>query len=541
MASATRPLPGPGDHTCDADRRQQVAGFAFSVLKVRTARGRLATPNLLKVDPLNKPPRISIAPDLAISRIVTGLWQVADQEKGGRALDPDQAADHLADYAAAGFDTFDMADHYGSAEVITGQLLARTTAGQGPRPLAFTKWCPEPGPMTRVVVRAGIDRARSRLGVERIDLLQFHWWSFDHLAYLDAAKEFATLQRDGVIGHIGVTNFDTDHLRLLIKNQVPVLTNQVSFSLLDRRAAGEMSTFCIRNGVKLLAYGTLAGGLLSERWLGAPEPAAEAIEDWSKSKYKRFIDAVGGWAAFQGLLATVAGIAKKHGVSIANVATRWVLDHPAVAAVIVGARLGENEHRADNLRTFAFTLDDADRVEIDAALAATRPLPGDCGDEYRKPPFLTASGDLSHHLAGIEPYYRATPVPGRPERSRVDTGSLWEPICGYSRAVRVGTRVLVSGTTATHGSGDVVCASDPAGQATFILDKITASLKALGATPADVVRTRVYLKDADDWEAVSRVHGRVFGEIRPANTLLEVSRLVGDYLVEIEAEAEVSP
>ena len=96
---------------------------------------------------------------------------------------------------------------------------------------------------------------------------------------------------------------------------------------------------------------------------------------------------------------------------------------------------------------------------------------------------------------------------------------------------------MVSGTTATHGSGEVVCPGDAAGQATFILDKIAASLAALGGTMADVVRTRVYLANADEWEAVSRAHGRVFGDTRPANTLVEVGRLVGDYRVEIEADA----
>lgn len=483
------------------------------------------------------PPRIRLAPDLSIPRILTGLWQVADQERSGEGLDPERGADALAAYAAAGFDAFDMADHYGSAEVIAGRLLSRPVAAGAARPRAFTKWCPEPGPMTADVVRAGVARSRARLGVDRIDLLQFHWWSFEHLAYLDAVRELTALKDEGLIAHLGTTNFDTDHLAVLVGQGVPVLTNQVSFSLLDRRAAGAMSAFCLAKGVRLLAYGTLAGGLLSERWLGAPEP--ETLSDWSKSKYKRFVDAAGGWAVFQAILAAVAGIATRHGVSIANVATRWVLDHPAVAAVIVGARLGEREHRDDNRRCFAFAFDDRDREALDAALAAARPIPGDCGDEYRRPPFLTASGDLSHHLAAVPRYFTAQPVQDRPGRMRVDSGSVWEPIAGYSRAVRVGDRILVSGTTATHGSGAVVCPGDPAGQTTFILDKIAASLSALGGTMADVVRTRVYLADAEDWEAVSRAHGRAFGDIRPANTLLAVSRLVGDYRVEIEAEAVV--
>ena len=105
--------------------------------------------------------------------------------------------------------------------------------------------------------------------------------------------------------------------------------------------------------------------------------------------------------------------------------------------------------------------------------------------------------------------------------------------------MRVKDRVLVSGTTATHGAGEIVCRGDPAGQTVYILDKIAASLASLGGKLEDVVRTRIYLKDADQWGAVSRVHGAYFGAIRPANTLIEVSRLVGDYEVEIEAEAVI--
>ena len=486
--------------------------------------------------------RFQLAPDLDISRIVTGLWQVADMERSGVLLDPQIASSAMLDHARAGFDSFDMADHYGSAEVIAGRFLQRVAAGEpsGPhRPAILTKWCPPPGPMTPDGVRAGVEKSLRRLGVSSIDLMQFHWWTFEHPGYLDAMKEFVKLQSEGIIRHIGVTNFDTAHLRVLVKHGVRVATNQVCFSLLDRRAGGAMSAFCLEYGVRLLAYGTLAGGLMSERWLGQPEPHADAISDWSKMKYKRFVDAIGGWPALQALLAALERIARKHGVSIANVATRWVLDHQAVAAAIVGARLGERSHFADNRAIFTLSLDDADRSALSAALERATPLPGDCGDEYRKPPFLTASGDLSHHLDSVAKVYEATPVEGRPDRHRVSSGSVWEPIAGYSRAVRVGNRILVSGTTATHGAGEIVCPGDAAGQTVFILDKIAAGLTALGASLEDVVRTRVYLKDAAQCEAVSRIHGRYFGAIRPANTLLEVSRLIGDYEVEIEAEAIV--
>ena len=328
---------------------------------------------------------------------------------------------------------------------------------------------------------------------------------------------------------------------MLLAEGIPVASNQVCLSLLDRRATEAMSALCLERGVKLLAYGTLGGGFLSERWLGAAEPAE--VGDWSKMKYSRFIREVGGWDALQGVLRAAHRIAQRHGVSIANVATRWVLEQPAVAAVIVGARLGEREHRADNLRCFDFALDDADRADLEQAFAATRRIPGDCGDEYRRPPFLTASGDLSHHLDALPPVWQPQAVAvreGAPPRQRVDSGSAWEPLAGYSRAVRSGRRVLVSGTTATHGNGRLIGGSDAGAQATYTLDKIAASLSALGARLEDVVRTRVYLTDIQDWRAVSEAHGRVFGEIRPANTLLQVAALVGEgYKVEIEAEAEV--
>ncbi|AYD03794.1 aldo/keto reductase [Neorhizobium sp. NCHU2750] len=480
------------------------------------------------------PERISIAAGLSISRLVCGLWQVADIEKNGAVIDPEVGATALQAYAQAGFDTFDMADHYGSAELITGRLLSRYSDASK-RPVAFTKWCPEPGPMTRGVVRRGVEERLRRLDTDRIDLLQFHWWTFEHPAWLDALHEMQKMKEEGLITALGLTNFDAAHLAVALADGIEIATNQISFSLVDRRAGGALSHLCAKSGVKLLAYGTLCGGFLSEKWLGRSEPSE--IADWSRSKYKRFIDAAGGWEGFQGILKAAGDIARKHGVSISNVASRWVLEHKAVAATIIGARLGESEHRDDNLKVFSFKLDDEDKAALDTAFAATKPIPGDCGDEYRKPPFLTASGDLSHHLDAIPSIYTAEPVPGRPNRMRVSSGSVWEPIAGYSRAVRIGDRILVSGTTATHAADRCVAPGNPGAQATYILDKIAASISALGGSMEDVVRTRVYLRDANQWEPVSRAHGRMFSTVLPANTLIEAGNLVGDYEVEIEAEA----
>lgn len=125
-------------------------------------------------------------------------------------------------------------------------------------------------------------------------------------------------------------------------------------------------------------------------------------------------------------------------------------------------------------------------------------------------------------------------------RTRIDSGTEWEARVGYSRAVRVGDLVFVSGTTATDDDGRVVAPGDPEAQARYILEKIRRALEAAGASLSDVVRTRIYVTNADDWEAVGRAHAAYLGDVRPANTLVEVSRLVGTgYLVEIEADAVV--
>src|SRR4029079_17965433 len=125
----------------------------------------------------------------------------------------------------------------------------------------------------------------------------------------------------------------------------------------------------------------------SDKWLGQPEPDWERLGTWSQMKYGRFIRVVGGWAALQRVLEAASTVARRHGVSIANVASRYVLEQPAVAGVIIGARPGEREHVADKLRGFSFSLTGEDRREREAALATLQPIPGDCGDEYRKPPF----------------------------------------------------------------------------------------------------------------------------------------------------------
>ena len=476
--------------------------------------------------------RVRLADDLSIAPVVTGLWQIADMERDGRSVDRVAAVEALGRYVEAGLTTFDMADHYGSAEEIVGEFVA--AGGRGIEIL--TKWVPAPGPVDRTTVREAVERSLERLRTERVDLMQFHAWSYGDPAYLDALFHLAELCEEGLIGHLGLTNFDTAHLRLVLESGIDVVSNQVSFSVLDRRAAGGMSRLCRERGVRLLAYGTLAGGLLTARQLGAADPTADELATWSQMKYRRFIAEVGGWDAFQRLLEALDRVARRLGVSLPQVAARFVLDEPAVGAVIVGARLGKSDHIAETLSMLELEIDETGRDEIEAACAALAPVPGDCGDEYRREPFLTASGDLSHHLDELPAPYPVERSPGG--RRRAFSATPWEEMAGYCRAVRAGDRIVVSGTTASHRDR-LIGGADVASQTHFVIDKIEGALRSLGGSLSDVVRTRIFVADAADWEAVARAHGERFADVRPANSLVE-ARLIGEeYLVEIEAEAVV--
>lgn len=478
--------------------------------------------------------RTLLGGDLSISRVMTGLWQIADLEREGRTVDPSAAAASMGQYVAAGLTTFDMADHYGSAELIAGRY--RSTSGTETQ--FCTKWVPEPGPVKREDVRTAVERAVERTGGKPIDLMQFHTWTYANPSWLDALVFLQELRETGLVRHLGVTNFDTAHLRIAVASGIAIVTNQVSFSLLDQRAAGALSGYCLEHGIRLLAYGTVAGGWLTEKWLGATEPDQETFGTWSQWKYRRFIREAGGWPALQRLLQTLTPIAQRHGVSVANVASRYILEQPAVAGVIIGARLGVTDHIADNLRLFSFTLTPEDRAGIAAVLATLHPISGDTGDEYRKKPFLTASGDLSHHVESFPSPYEVQQAGN--DRSFCLSGTPWESFAGYARAVRQGNRIHVSGTTATHRDR-LIGGTDPAAQTHFVIDKLEGALQSLGGKLADVVRTRVYVSDMNIWEKVARAHGERFAGIRPANTLIHAKLVGKDYLVEIEADAEVSP
>ncbi|MEZ4417697.1 MAG: aldo/keto reductase [Gemmatimonadota bacterium] len=478
-------------------------------------------------------PRTELGPGLSVTRLITGLWQIADMERGGAPVDTARAAAAMRAYAAKGLTTFDMADHYGSAEVVAGHLLA--LAG-GPTLQLLTKWVPAPGSGSRHTVREAVERACRRLRTDQLDLLQYHAWNYADPRYLDDLFWLQELRDEGLIAHLGLTNVDAAHLRVVRASGVEIVSDQVCWSLLDNRPSRRLAPWCAENGVGLLCYGTVAGGFLSERWLGVAEPDWERSGTWSQMKYGRFLRAAGGWQGLQRLLAAAQEVARRHGVSVANVACRWVLQQPAVAGIIVGARLGESEHIEENLRVFGFELDAADLDLLSEARATLAPIPGEPGDEYRRPPFLTASGDLSHHLEALPAPFPVREGPG--SRTRALTGTVWEDLAGFSRAVRKGPRIWISGTTATHGNRRIG-GDDPAAQMHFVIDKIEGALQSLGASLDDLVRTRVYIRHESDWEAISRAHGERLGHVQPANTLIAAGVIGDGYRVEMEAEAEL--
>lgn len=332
--------------------------------------------------------RLQFTDDLNICRILNGMWQVSGAH--GR-IDRRTAVQSMFDYIDAGFTTWDLADHYGPAEDLIGELRQKLIATRGAEALshlqAFTKWVPRPMKMTKKLVEKNIDISLRRMNVETLDLIQFHWWEYQNKSYLDALNYMTELQSEGKIKHLALTNFDTENLKIIIDNGIKIVSNQVQFSLVDRRPLVQMVQFCQEHNIQLLAYGTLCGGLLSEKYLGTPEPHTTELNTVSLRKYKNMVDIWGGWSRFQKLLNLLKTIADRHKVSISNVAVRYVLEQPTVAGAIVGARLSISENLQDNSRVFNFKLNSEDYQQINDLTGQSQnlfKLIGDCGDEYRR-------------------------------------------------------------------------------------------------------------------------------------------------------------
>ncbi|KAJ5087269.1 hypothetical protein N7456_010885 [Penicillium angulare] len=315
-----------------------------------------------------------------LPRIFTGLWQLSSPAWG--SAPQSKIMEQFSKYVESGLTAFDMADHYGDAE---GRY--RSSSAFSKSIFAATKYCVfHPMTVSREAVVANIDERCQRLKSDSIDLLQFHWQHYEDSSYIQALKY---IEEDTRVKHLGLCNFDTEHMHRVIESGVKVYTNQVQFSLIDSRPTVRMAELCERHDIKLLTYGTLCGGLVAEKWIGkdAPDLYGETVTP-SQRKYLAMINSWGGWGLFQELLKTLHSISQKHGVSLSNVATRWVLDFPYVGAVIVGTRMGISQQCDESLASLGWKLDADDQRQIQEILNRSRSTEmfeslGDCGGEYR--------------------------------------------------------------------------------------------------------------------------------------------------------------
>jgi aryl-alcohol dehydrogenase-like predicted oxidoreductase len=311
-----------------------------------------------------------LRPGHRISRIVKGGWQLAGDH--GEVL-PEQAIADMEAFLDAGITTFDCADIYKGVESMIGAFIAELRRRRGAeaagRVVVHTKLVPDLGRLADIQpheVEAIVDRSLARLGVDRLPLVQFFWWDMSVGDPVGALAVLRDCQRKGKIANLGVTNWDTPAMDRFVDAGYDVASAQVQYSLLDRRPAGAFAQWCVRRNVQILCYGTLAGGFLTEAWLGRADPGF-AFTNRGLVKYRLVIDEFGSWDLFQSLLGTLKSIGDRHGVALSSVATRWALDQPAVAAAIVGARYAR--HLPQTLEAFRLTLDDADRAAIAAILA----------------------------------------------------------------------------------------------------------------------------------------------------------------------------
>jgi aryl-alcohol dehydrogenase-like predicted oxidoreductase len=303
-------------------------------------------------------PRVPIGSTYRCPRLIVGGWQLSSghsKHPEGSDLDAlhKRCHEHLAAHVAAGLVAFDLGDTYTGVEVIVGRFVGEHVARGRRRAslLLHTKLVPdldELGTFGMAETRRAVERSCGRLQTSYLDLVQFHWWDLSVRRYVEVAQHLATLRRQGLVRELGLTNFALEPTREIVQAGVPIATTQVQLSLLDRRVeTSGLGAYCVATGIQILPYGALAGGLLSDRWLGQPQPPADPLQHESRSltKYLLIVDEAGGWGALQALLRALRAIADDataavggEPMAIADVALAWVRSRPGVGGVIVGAR-----------------------------------------------------------------------------------------------------------------------------------------------------------------------------------------------------------
>jgi len=317
--------------------------------------------------------RVKLKPGYSISKVIKGGWHLAG---GHGSITEKQALDDMLQFVKSGITTFDCADIYTGVESLIGKFLLQHKdafkSGSLPPVQVHTKYVPDYSDLatlSKEQITKTIDRSLTRLGVERLDLVQFAWWDYNFPRYVETALHLKELQIHGKIRYLGTTNFDAKHLQDILDAGVNIVSNQVQYSVLDQRVQTDYASIQNAEPIPYLCYGVIAGGFLSNKYLGAPKPTPP-LENRSLTKYSLIIEECGSYEYFQSLLSQLDKIGKKYKQGIAEIAARYILQKEHVGAIIIGARNTKHLYKISGLSSFY--LDDEDLVSIESIITKAK-------------------------------------------------------------------------------------------------------------------------------------------------------------------------
>ena len=310
--------------------------------------------------------RTLLQPNYSISNIIKGGWHLA----GGHGnINEAEALNDMLKFVSAGITTFDCADIYTGVEALIGKFCRQHkdafSSGSLPSIQIHTKYVPDYTSLehlTQIDVEKTIDRSLRRLGVERLDLVQFAWWDYSFPKYVDTAVHLKEMQNKGKIRFMGITNFDAEHTQEILDAGVEIISNQVQYSVLDQRVEKDFESLQTKRPIPYLCYGAIAGGFLSNKYLNAKEPVPP-YENRSLTKYRLIIEEFGSYESFKSLLSTLFAIGQKYNQGVAEVAANYVLQQDHVAAIIVGARNSSHLKKLTGISEFKLDKEDLDRIQ----------------------------------------------------------------------------------------------------------------------------------------------------------------------------------
>jgi aryl-alcohol dehydrogenase-like predicted oxidoreductase len=308
-----------------------------------------------------------------LNKLIVGCWQLS---KGHSHVSQPEALKVIESYYQAGFRVFDCADIYTGVEELLGQFIKIHQLGTDDIKV-HTKYVPDTASLATLSyeqTEAIIDRSRARLGLEHLDLVQFHWWHYETGDYLKALETLHRLKQQGKLREIGLTNFNAERVAEITKSGIPIASIQAQYSVIDQRTK-TLESITQQHDIQLLAYGSVAGGLLSDAYLNKDEPR-EPHENRSLTKYLLMIEEMGGWQTLQDILELLRAIADDHDSDVASVATAYCLAQKGVRACIVGAR--NTKHVAAHVALRDVLQLSPDEIQkIDSIRKQFQPIPGE--------------------------------------------------------------------------------------------------------------------------------------------------------------------